>query len=43
MEACKSLETENPKDYTKFVHGYFLPHLEEQRKAGNIKQGKARY
>ena len=36
MNKCKKYEND-VKDYGKYVHGYWMPWLEEQRELGNIK------
>ena len=38
MEKYRKLE-EDFRNYTLYVHGYWLPWLEEQRKLGIIKKG----
>ena len=39
MAKCKQLENDR-KIFTLYIHGYFLPWLDQQRKAGKLKQGK---
>ena len=37
---CKKYRKGKPENYSVYVHGYFLPWLEEQRAAGLLKHGK---
>ena len=39
MEDCKKFYN-NPEKYSLYVHGYFIPWLEEQRQKGLIYDGK---
>ena len=39
MLECKELQNDEDKG-TLFIHGYWIPHLEELRTIGWIKQGK---
>ena len=43
MDKCKQYEHGTPEDYGKYVHGYFIPWLNEQRKTGKLKQSKYLY
>ena len=40
MEECKKYENSN-NNYSTYVHGYFLPWLQQQRDAGNIVESKS--
>ena len=40
MEECEQFEHGDPQKYGKYVHGYLLPWLKEQRKAGKLKKRK---
>ena len=39
MRRCKGLEN-NPRQYSLYLHGYWLPWLEQLRNAHILKQGK---
>ena len=39
MNKCKLYEIAEEK-YSLYIHGYFLPWLDQQRKAGKLKSGK---
>ena len=41
MLQCKQLEDEYEK-YSLYVHGYFLPWLQQQREAGSLQQGRSK-
>ena len=40
MDSCEKYEHGDPEDYWKYVHGYFLPWLDEQRQKGKLRYGK---
>ena len=40
MQECKEHEFGETEDYSKYIHGYFLPWLDDQRAAGKITPGK---
>ena len=39
MTKCKAYE-EDPNKYSLYLHGYFLVLLDQQRKEGELKQGR---
>ena len=40
MQECKKYENSN-YNYSMYVHGYFIPWLQQQRETGNIVKGKS--
>ena len=40
MEKCKNLEKDDVSQFRLYVHGYWIPWLQEQRELGLLKQGK---
>ena len=42
MDQCKDYEDSKDK-YSHYIHGYLLPWLNEQRKAGKLTKGKTTY
>ena len=39
-EECRLLENVDDK-FSQYIHEYWLPWLDEQRKAGNLRKGKS--
>ena len=38
MDECKALE-QDPEQFTTYIHGYWVPWLQEQRMTGKISKG----